>query len=57
MFEIKVKITRFVDDAQPGMVECEVTDALGVTRQCIDKLPIFTAASLNANSDYLSMAH
>jgi len=29
MFGIKVKITKFVDDWQPGWVECEFTDGFG----------------------------
>jgi hypothetical protein len=52
MFEFKVKITRFVDDAQPGLVECEFADASGETNRFVDRVPIFKATPLDANSDY-----
>ncbi len=52
MFEAKVKITRFVDDVQPGIVECELKDALDVTHRFVDKVPMFYAGVLDENSRY-----
>lgn len=51
-FDLAVQIVRFVDDYQPGIVECEFTDAAGQPHRLIDKAPIFTNATLSANSTY-----
>jgi hypothetical protein len=50
--DLTVKIVRFVDDYQPGIVECEFTDAAGQPHRLIDKAPIFTTATLSADSIY-----
>jgi hypothetical protein len=51
--ELAVRIVRFVsDDPQPGIVACEFTDADGRIHTFIDKVPIFTAESLDAASFY-----
>ena len=47
-----VQIVRFVDEQQPGWVECEFTDADGRRHKIVDKLPIFTSADLRADSAY-----
>jgi hypothetical protein len=47
-----VKIARYVDDHQPGVVACEFTDADGHLHTIIDKIPIFTRDSLGPNSHY-----
>ena len=52
MFGIKVKITKFVDDWQPGWVECEFTDASGKLHIFNEKVPIVTAEYLDENSIY-----
>jgi hypothetical protein len=50
--ELAVQIVRFVDDYQPGIVEVEFTDAAGQPHLLIDKAPIFTTATLSADSIY-----
>jgi len=52
MHALAVQIVRFVDDAQPGFVECEFLDADGKLHILFDKVPIFTAENLYANSAY-----
>jgi len=49
---IKAMITRFVDDIQPGRVECEFEDAWGKIHRFIDKTPIFTDGFLDEHSAY-----
>ena len=50
--DLAVQIVRFVDDYQPGIVECEFTDAADQRHRLIDKAPIFTTATLSADSIY-----
>jgi hypothetical protein len=52
MPSLRVQIVRFVDEYQPGIVECQFRDALGEVHRMIDKLPIFTDANLWSDSDY-----
>ena len=52
MLVVKVEIVRFVDEYQPGIVECKLIDASGCQHTFIDKLPIFTAADLWTDSTY-----
>jgi len=52
MPELIVDIVRFVDGAQPGIVECVMTDAWGTAHAFIDKVPIFTTAELTERSSY-----
>jgi hypothetical protein len=52
MPELNVDIVRFVDEAQPGVVECVLTDVWGMVHVFIDKVPIFTKANLTENSLY-----
>ncbi len=52
LFDLAVQIVRFVEDYQPGIVECEFTDAAGQPHRLIDKAAIFTTATLSANSIY-----
>lgn len=52
MFGIKVKITKFIDDSQPGWVECEFTDAFGKLHIFKEKVPIVTPEYLDENSIY-----
>jgi hypothetical protein len=49
---LAVQIVRFVDDGQPGWVECEFVDAVGVRHTLRDKVPIFSAEWLDADSAY-----
>jgi hypothetical protein len=50
--ELRVEITRYVDDYQPGIVQCEFTDAAGQRQVIIGKLPMFTCADLGFSSCY-----
>src|SRR5215204_6308948 len=52
MLAIKVKITRFVDDHQPGFVECSLIEAHGKEHLFIDKVPVVALEDLNADSSY-----
>lgn len=49
---VSVSIVRYVDDAQPGWVECKLVDAWGREWAFVDKVPIFTSAFLNERSSY-----
>jgi hypothetical protein len=49
---IKIKIIDFIDDHQPGWVECKFTDAWDKEHTVQDKVPIVTAEDLDANSEY-----
>src|SRR5438270_9634916 len=49
---LRLNIIRFVDEHQPGFVECSFTDAGGTVHTIIDKVPIFSAANLWSNSTY-----
>ena len=46
MAELKVEITRFVDEHQPGFVACEFQDANGRRHTFIEKVPLVTAVDL-----------
>jgi hypothetical protein len=49
---IKILITSFIDDHQPGFVECKFYDAYGEKHIVQDKVPIVTEKDLDANSEY-----
>ncbi|HKO14310.1 MAG TPA: hypothetical protein VJV22_20235 [Acidobacteriaceae bacterium] len=52
MPSLRVQIVRFVDEHQPGFVECQFRDADGQMHSIIDKLPCFTSADLWSDSEY-----
>jgi len=52
MLGVEVTITRFVDDAQPGWVECLLVDARGKKHLFIEKIPVVTLEDLDAGSAY-----
>jgi hypothetical protein len=52
MHHLKVSITRFVDDHQPGVVECVFSDARGVSHTVIEKIPVITTEDLRSDSRY-----
>ena len=52
MPELIVEIIRYVDDAQPGWIECRFKDASGKEHSILDKVPIFTSAVLDQSSAY-----
>lgn len=49
---ISVQITAFVDDHQPGFVECSLSDAQGQVHTFIEKAPVVSRESLWSDSDY-----
>lgn len=49
---LRVSIVRFVDEHQPGFVECEFIDAFGIIHTLIDKMPIFSLDDLWSDSVY-----
>ena len=52
MPDLMVRIVRFVDNSQPGWVECEFADAEGRRHLIIEKVPVVTAEDLDADSEY-----
>src|SRR5215467_56086 len=52
MPHLHVSIVRFVDESQPGFVECEFTDADGTVHSVVDKVPIFSPDDLWNDSAY-----
>jgi hypothetical protein len=48
----KIQITRFIDDSQPGWVECNFFDAHGKQHIIQEKIPIISNEYLNQNSEY-----
>jgi len=49
---VRVQIVRFVDDAFPGFVECELIDAHGRRWLFVDKGPVVTTEYLTAHDSY-----
>jgi hypothetical protein len=49
---IAIQIERFVDDHQPGFVECRLVDALGRSHLFIEKIPVVTTANIWSDSSY-----
>ena len=50
--ETRAEIRRYVDDDQPGWVECAFTDAHGREWLFIEKVPVVTVEFLNTASGY-----
>lgn len=50
--ELTLQIVRFVDDNQPGWVECVFVDAEERKHTFVDKVPIFSTECLDAASKY-----
>ena len=49
---LTVEIVRFVDEHQPGFVECQLLDARGITHSFIEKVPVVSVEDLWASSKY-----
>ena len=47
---VNVLIAKWVDNYEPGSVECELTDAHGRKWRFVEKLPIVTRDSLHVSS-------
>lgn len=52
MFGIKVEIGRYLDDHQPGWVECQFVDAQGYGWSFVEKVPVVSMEDLDRNSTY-----
>lgn len=52
MFAIKVSITGYISDEQPGFVECKFHDAYGTELIVHEKVPVVTNENLDADSNY-----
>jgi hypothetical protein len=52
MPHLLVSIVRFVDETQPGIVECEFIDGFQQMHTLIDKVPIFSKHVLWSDSSY-----
>lgn len=49
---VAIEICRYVDDSQPGWVECCLTDASGREWRFVERVPIVTTEDLHARSCY-----
>jgi hypothetical protein len=47
-----IQIEKFVDDHQPGFVECRLVDAFGQSHLFVEKVPIVTVANLRSDRPY-----
>ena len=54
---LTVTIRRWVDDYQPGIVECGFSDASGNEWLLLEKVPIVSDEALGPNSDYPRGGH
>jgi hypothetical protein len=52
MTSIEIEITRFVDNDQPGFVECTLVDAEGMKHTFVEKAPVVSSESLLSTSAY-----
>lgn len=52
MKAIKIKITRFISNDQPGVVECKLVDAWNNEHIIQDKVPIVSEKHLDEKSKY-----
>jgi hypothetical protein len=49
---LRVTITRFVDDYQPGIVGCEFVDATGRLHEVVEKVRCLSEEDLDASNAY-----
>jgi hypothetical protein len=49
---VRIQICRYIDDSQPGWVECKLTDVLGHQHVFVEKVPVVAGADLDAASSY-----
>jgi hypothetical protein len=52
MLGVRVRISRYIDAAQPGWVECRLVDALEYEHVFVEKVPVVTKAHLDAASSF-----
>lgn len=49
---VKASVVRYVDDDQPGFVECILVDAAGVEHAFVEKVTVVTLENLGLDSEY-----
>ena len=49
---VSIQVSRFVDDHQPGFVECVLVDAFGKAHVFIEKVSVVTTEDLRSASSY-----
>jgi hypothetical protein len=49
---VTVSIERFLDEYQPGIVECALTDAFGKRHLIVEKVPVVTKEDIWSSSSY-----
>jgi hypothetical protein len=49
---LTVEIVRFVDEHQPGFVECVLRDAANIEHVFVEKVPVVSTDNLWSTSDY-----
>ena len=49
---VAVEISRFVDESNPGFVECVLVDALSQSHLFVEKAPIVSTEDLSSTSAY-----
>lgn len=49
---LRVSVTKWADDHQPGIVECEFVDARGLRHVFQEKVPVVSADHIDANSPF-----
>ena len=49
---LELEIVRFVDDSQPGWVECRLVDAAAGVHRFVEKAPIVSELPLDRDSGY-----
>ena len=52
MLGVKVAISRYGDDYQPGIVECSLIDVWGNRHLFVEKVPVVYSENLDAGSSY-----
>ncbi len=52
MKQVKVQVSKYVDDSQPGWVECTLIDVNDREWVFVEKVPVVTTKNLNKDSTY-----
>jgi len=52
MIEVRVTISKFIDESNPGWVECLLVDVEGRTWKYREKVPVVSAGDLWVDSEY-----
>lgn len=49
---VSISIARFIDEHQPGFVDCELIDAFGKKHMFVEKVPVVSSVPLCSTSIY-----